>query len=352
MAQIDKALQMAVQARASDLHLATGNTLIIRQFGKLKRVKSGELSAEAAKKLIYEILTPEQREKLEKELQLDFSYDLEGLARFRGNAILQRKGIDATFRIIPLNIPTLDQLGLPPVVKKFCDFTQGMILVTGATGQGKTTTLASLVDHINSSRPVHILTIEDPIEFVHPVKMGVVNQRQLGKHTLSFGNALKASLREDPNVVMVGELRDLETVELAVHAAETGFLVMGTLSTSSAPKTITKLIDSFPPEAQNQIRTMVAVSLRAVISQKLIPRADGKGMVMAAEILIGTAPIANLIRTEKVFQIPSMMTTGRGIGMQLMDDSILVLYKEGKITEEDALSNVENRRAFEQKTRK
>ena len=210
MAQIDKALQMAVQARASDLHMATGNNLIIRQFGKLKKVKSGELSAEASKQLIYEILTPDQREKLEKELQLDFSYDLEGLARFRGNAILQRKGIDATFRIIPLTIPSLDQLGLPPVVKKFCDFTQGMILVTGATGQGKTTTLASLVDHINASRPVHILTIEDPIEFVHPVKMGVVNQRQLGKHTLSFGNALKASLREDPNVVMVGELRDLE----------------------------------------------------------------------------------------------------------------------------------------------
>lgn len=349
MAQIDKALQMAVQARASDLHLATGNTLIIRQFGKLKKIKSGEISAEAAKKFIYEILTPEQRQELEKNLQLDFSYELDGVARFRGNVILQRKGIDATFRIIPLQIPTIEQLGLPPVIKKFCNFTQGMILVTGATGQGKTTTLASLVDHINSSRAVHILTIEDPIEFVHPVKMGVVNQRQLGKHTLSFGNALKASLREDPNVVMVGELRDLETVELAVHAAETGFLVMGTLSTSSAPKTITKLIDSFPPEEQNQIRTMVAVSLRAVISQKLIPRADGKGMVMAAEILIGTAPIANLIRTEKVFQIPSMMTTGRGVGMQSMDDSILALYKEGKITAEDAMSNVENKKAFEQK---
>jgi twitching motility protein PilT len=226
--------------------------------------------------------------------------------------------LDATFRIIPSRIPTLDELGLPDIVKKFCDFHQGILLVTGATGQGKSTTMASMIDLINSSRPVHILTIEDPIEFVHPIKRGVVNQRELGRHTRSFANALKAALREDPDLIMVGELRDIESIRLAITAGETGHLVMGTLATSSGPKTIDRIIDSFPSDEQNQIRAMLAEGLRAVITQKLLPAIDGKTQILATEIMIGTLPLANLIRTEKTFQIPSVMQTGRGQGMQSM----------------------------------
>ncbi len=292
------------------------------------------------------MLTPGQIKNLEQHLQLDFGYDLKGVARFRGNVIVQRKGLDATFRIIPANIPSLADLGLPPVALKFCDFHQGLILVTGATGQGKSTTLAAMIDLINSSRPVHILTVEDPIEFVHPIKRGLVNQRQLGTHTRSFANALRAALREDPDVIMIGELRDLESIRLAITAAETGHLVMGTLSTSSGPKTVDRLIDSFPPDEQNQIRTMLSESLRAVVTQKLLPAADGKGQVLASEIMIGTVPLANLIRTEKTFQLPSIMQTGRAQGMQLMDDSIMQLLQAKKITLQTAKDAAENKKRF------
>jgi len=344
MAKLDKVLQMAVQARASDLHVPTGDTFLIRQFGRLKRVKSERLAPEAARNLVYEILSPTQRKLLEKDLQLDFSYEIEGLARFRGNVILQRRGLDAAFRIVPLTIPGLDQLGLPPVVKRFCDFHQGLILVTGATGQGKSTTMAAMTDLINSNRPVHILTVEDPIEFVHPIKRGVVNQRQLGAQTRSFANALRAALRQDPDVIMVGELRDLESIRLATTASETGHLVIGTLATSSGPKTVDRVIDSFPPGEQNQIRTMLAEGLRAVVTQKLLPRIDGQGLVLAAEIMIGTVPLANLIRTEKTFQLPSIMQTGRNMGMQSMDDSILDLYQARKISARVAYEYAENKK--------
>lgn len=346
MAQIDALLKSAVRAQASDVHIATGSSFIFRQFGKLKRIKSPEVKPDVAKKLIYEILNPNQRTVLEQNLQIDFSYEIKGLARFRGNVILQRKGLDATFRVIPLKIPTIEELGLPPVVQKFCDFHQGLILVTGATGQGKSTTLASMIDLINSTRPVHILCIEDPIEFVHPLKVGVVNQRQLGMHTRSFSNALRAALREDPDVIMVGELRDLESIRLAVTAAETGHLVLGTLSTSSGPKTVDRLIDSFPSDEQNQIRTMLAEGLRAVITQRLLPHASGTGLVLAAEIMIGTVPLANLIRTEKTYQLSSVMQTGRAQGMQSMDDSIRQLLNAKKITIEIAREFAENKKAF------
>ncbi|MBI5250659.1 MAG: type IV pilus twitching motility protein PilT [Desulfomonile tiedjei] len=346
MAQIDSLLHMAVQSKASDVHVATGSCFILRQFGRLRAVKSPILAPEAAKSLIYEILTPGQRKHLEQNLQLDFGYDLKGVARFRGNVILQRKGLDATFRIIPAKLPSLSDLGLPPVVVKFCDFHQGLILVTGATGQGKSTTLASMIDLINSSRPVHILTVEDPIEFVHPVKKGLVNQRQLGVHTRSFANALRAALREDPDVIMVGEMRDLESIRLAITAAETGHLVMGTLSTSSGPKTVDRLIDSFPPDEQNQIRTMLSESLRAVITQKLLPAADGRSQVLVSEIMIGTVPLANLIRTEKTFQLPSIMQTGRAQGMQLMDDSIMQVLQAKKISVQTAQEAAENKKRF------
>lgn len=346
MAQIDSLLHMAVQSKASDVHVVTGNCFMLRQFGRLRRIKSSILTPEAAQTLIYEVLSPSQKKYLEQNLQLDFGYDLKGVARFRGNVILQRKGLDATFRIVPATIPRLSDLGLPPVVTKFCDFHQGLILVTGATGQGKSTTLASMIDLINSSRPVHILTIEDPIEFVHPVKMGLVNQRQLGVHTRSFSNALRAALREDPDVIMVGEMRDLESIRLAITAAETGHLVMGTLSTSSGPKTVDRLIDSFPPDEQNQIRTMLSESLRAVITQKLLPAADGRSQVLACEIMIGTVPLANLIRSEKTFQLPSIMQTGRAQGMQLMDDCIMQLLQAKKITMQTAQDAAENKKRF------
>jgi twitching motility protein PilT len=237
-------------------------------------------------------------------------------------------------------------LGLPPIVKKFCDYHQGLILVTGATGQGKSTTLASMLDYINSRRPVHILTIEDPIEYVHPKKVGLVNQRQLGTHTKSFSNALKAALREDPDVIMVGELRDLESIRLAVTAAETGHLVIGTLATSSGPKTVDRIIDSFPADEQNQIRAMLAEGLRAVITQRLMPRVDGAGVALACEIMIGTAPLANMIRTEKTHMLTSIMQTGRNLGMQLMDDAIADLLTDKVIDKATALKNAESRKRF------
>lgn len=346
MAKLDELLQKATKARASDLHIATGSPFVIRQFGQLKPLPSPDLSAEESYKLIYEILTPVQKKILETNLQLDFSYELKGLARFRGNIINQRRGLDATFRIIPPRIPTFKELHLPDVVQKFCDFHQGLILVTGATGQGKTTTQASLLDFINTSRPVHILTVEDPIEFVHPTKVGVVNQRQLGVHTRSFANALRAALREDPDVIMVGELRDLESISLAVTAAETGHLVVGTLATSSGPKTVDRIIDSFPADEQNQIRAMLAEGLRAVITQRLLPRLDGKGQILACEIMIGTLPLANMIRTEKTHMLHSVMQTGRNIGMQTMDDAIDDLLNQELIDRETAMKYSESKKRF------
>ncbi len=348
MAKLDSLLTMAVQTGASDVHVVTGEQFVLRQYGRLKKVKSPPLTPEASKSLIYEILTPNQRKILEKDYQLDFSYEIKGLARFRGNVIVQRKGLDAAFRVIPYKIPELEELGLPPVVKKFCDFHQGLVLITGATGQGKSTTLAAMVDQINSSRAEHIVTVEDPIEFVHPIKKGVVNQRQLGRHTLSYTNALRSAMRQDPDVIVVGEMRDQQSITLAVTAGETGHLVLGTLATSSGPKTVDRIVDSFPPDEHSQIRTLLAEGLRAVITQKLLPRADGKGMVLACEIMIGTVPLANLIRAEKTYQIPSIMQTGRSIGMQSMDDAIMELCKEGKITAETAYQCAENKKAFSQ----
>jgi len=346
MAEIDAVLRWSVRERASDLHLATGSPFVIRRFGQLKRVKSADLTAEKARELIYEILTPAQRKILEQNLQLDFSYEIQGISRFRGNAIMQRMGLSATFRIIPAAIPTLDALGLPPIAKDLCDFNQGLILVTGATGQGKSTTLAAMIDLINSKRPVHIVTVEDPIEFVHPLKKGIVNQRQLGLHTKSFTNALRAALREDPDVIMVGELRDLDSIRLAVTAAETGHLVLGTLSTSSGHKTVDRVIDSFPSDEQNQVRTMLAEGLRAVITQRLLPKIGEDGLVLATEILIGTLPVVNLIRTEKTFQLSSIMQTGKAQGMQLMDESLAQLVEAGLISLETARSHAENKKRF------
>ncbi len=346
MAELDEVLIGATNARASDLHLAPGEPFVIRQFGRLIKSNSASLTREKCEHLIYELLDDEQKEILNKRLQLDFAYEIPDFARFRGSAMRHHAGISASFRIISFEIPTFEKLGLPDTMKKIMDNHQGLVLVTGATGQGKSTTLAALVDYVNTNRAHHILTIEDPIEFVHPLKRCAVNQRQLGRDTLAYGNALRAALREDPDVIVVGELRDLETVSLAISAAETGHLVLGTLATSSAPKTIDRIVDSFPAEEQGQIRAMLGESLKAVITQRLIPRADLTAMALALEILIGTLPMATLIRDGKVFQIPSMMQMGKAVGMQIMDESIMSLLKAGTISAKEAYLNANNKALF------
>lgn len=346
MAELDKVLKAATDAKASDLHLAPGEPFVLRQFGRLIKIQSPSLTRERCEQLIYELLENEQKETLNSQLQLDFAYEIPEVARFRGSAMRHHAGLSASFRIIPFEIPTFEKLGLPDTVKKIMDNHQGLVLVTGATGQGKSTTMAAMVDYVNTKRAHHIITVEDPIEFIHPMKRCAVNQRQLGRDTLAYANALRAALREDPDVIAVGELRDLETISLAISAAETGHLVIGTLATSSAPKTVDRIIDSFPAAEQGQIRAMLGESLKAVITQRLIPRADLTAMALALEILIGTLPMANLIRDGKVFQIPSMMQMGKAEGMQIMDESIMSLLRAGTISAEEAYLNANNKALF------
>jgi len=338
---------MAVNLKASDIHIVPGEPFVLRHFSKLRKVKNNPLSPEQCKKAIYEILSEDQQKRLKNELQLDFAIEIPNLGRFRGSAMVHHNGLSAVFRVIPFEIPTLKELGMPAGVNTLLDNHQGLILVTGATGHGKSTTLAAMVDYLNTNRAHHILTVEDPIEFIHPVKRGTVNQRQLGRDTLSYANALKSALREDPDVIVIGELRDLETISLAISAAETGHLVIGTLATSSAPKTIDRIIDAYPPGEQSQIRAMLSEALRAVVTQRLIPGTDNKSMKLALEILTGTLPLANLIRDGKTFQIPSMMQTGKGAGMMIMDESILALLKAKKISLKDATANANNKKLFE-----
>ena len=336
MATLDKVFKAAINFNASDVHIVPGEPFIIRRLARMVKMKSDKLSPERARQIISEILTADQQKKLMQDKQLDFAYEISDLGRFRGSAMVHNNGLSAVFRVITPKIKTLEELGLPDVVTKVLDNHQGLILVTGATGQGKSTTLAGMVDYINTNRSHHVLSIEDPIEFIHPKKRGVVNQRQLARDTLSYENALRAALREDPDVIVIGEMRSLETISMAISAAETGHLVIGTMATFSAPKTIDRIIDAYPPDEQNQIRAMLGESFRAVITQRLIPTADEKNMAMASEILIGTVPMSKLIRDGKTFQIPSMMQTGKGAGMQIMDECILSLLQEGKITPQSA----------------
>jgi twitching motility protein PilT len=346
MPRIDSVLTKAVEIGASDLHLAVGAPPTVRHFGQLKRFKFPDLTPDMTRSLVYEILTPDQRARLEADWELDFAYEIPGVARFRCNAFHQRKGLDACFRSIKPQIPTVESLGLPDALRTACDNHQGLILVTGPANSGKSTTLAALVDLINSTRPHHVLTVEDPIEYVHPIKKAAVNQRQLGSHTRSFANALRAALREDPDVIMVGELRDLETITLAISASETGHLVIGSMNTSSAHKTVDKVIDSYPSGQQNQIRTMLGESLKAVFTQRLLPRADGRGVALAYELLLGSRQLASLIKDGKTFQIPNLMQTGRARGMRLMDDSLLELLKAGTIALEVAHRNATSAKQF------
>jgi len=350
MAELEKVFEAAFKFNASDVHISPGEPYMLRRIGKLVKIKSGELDPDRCKSVIYEILNEDQKKKLEENYQLDFALDIKNIGRFRGSAMMHHNGLSAVFRAIPANIPTLEALKLPAIIPKVLDNHQGLILVTGATGQGKSTTLAAMVDYINSNRSHHILTIEDPIEFIHPLKRGVVNQRQLGRDTLSYSNALRGALREDPDVIMIGELRDFETISLAISAAETGHLVIGTLSTSSAAKTVDRIIDSYPPDEQNQIRAMLSESIRAIITQRLIPNHDGTRMVLALEVLIGTLSMANLIRDSKTFQIPSLMQTGKSVGMKIMDESILELLKEGHISRSEAVRNANDPKLFSDST--
>lgn len=327
---------------ASDLHLKTGMSPAIRIHGGLRDLPYPPLAPEVCETSLLAILDDEQQAQFAREHDLDFCFDGGSLGRFRTNYLSEHRGLDGVFRLIPPHVPSLEELQLPPQVKRFTEYRVGIVLVTGPKGSGKTTTLAAMVDIINSSRAEHIITVEDPIEFVQPCKKGHVNQRQVGLHTKSFSNALRSALREAPDVIMVGEMRDLETTSLAITAAETGHLVLATLHTPDAVRTIGRVLDVFPAKEQPQIRAMLSESLRGIISQLLVPGADGHSMVLATEILVNTQAIGHLIREEKVHQIRGLMQTGKQYGMTLMEESLVRLAKEGRITKETALDWAED----------
>lgn len=339
MASIDGLLKEMVEQQASDLHLTTGASPFLRVHGGMVPLTQyREFSNQEVQGLLFEILTEKQKKAFVEKWELDFAYQVPALGRFRVNIFMQRKGLGAVFRIIPEQIKTAEELGLPNSLLDLIDCEKGLVLVTGPTGSGKSTTLAALIDHINKTKDAHIVTVEDPIEFVHQNNKCLVNQREVGTHTKSFANALRSALREDPDIILVGELRDLDTISLALTAAETGHLVFATLHTNSAAKTIDRIIDVFSEGQQQQIRTMLAESLRGVIAQTLFKKSDGGGRVPAYEIMRSTRAIANLIREGKNHQIPSAIQTGSRYGMVLFEKSVEDLLKRGKITREDAHS--------------
>jgi twitching motility protein PilT len=346
MAQIDAFFKLMHEQGASDLHLVSGQQPVIRIRGEMERVKYHELENDELKTILYEI-TPEHKIKqFEETGDLDFAYEVPGLARYRANFFQQKYGVAAVFREIPSTILTAQQLGLPPVITKLASLPRGLVLVTGPTGSGKSTTLAAIIDEANRIRKDHIITVEDPIEFVHKSQSCIVNHREVGIHTKSFSAALRGALREDPDIIMVGEMRDLETISLAVEAASTGHLVFGTLHTTSAAKTLDRVIEVFPASEQMQIRSTLADGIRAVIAQVLFKRVDKPGRCAALEILIATPAVRNLIRESKTFQIPSMIQTGKKFGMQLLDDSIMELFKKGWISADEAYTKANEKAKF------
>lgn len=338
---ISQLLHFAAQQDASDLHISAGESPMIRLHGDIKRIKAPPLTPEQTHALLYDIMNDSQRKNFEEKNDLDFSMQLGDIARFRVNVFRQNRGLSAVFRKIPTKILTLGELGMPKILADLSRVEKGLVLVTGPTGSGKSTTLAGMIDLINDELEGHLLTIEDPIEFVHQSKKCLVSQREIGPHSNSFANALKAALREDPDIILVGELRDLETIQLALTAAETGHLVFGTLHTSSAPKTVDRIIDVFPPNQQSQVRAMFAESIQAVITQTLC-RKKGGGRVAALEILTGTTAVKNLIREGKIHQIPSAMQTSQAAGMQTLEMHIKDLYFKGLITKETAIEKTGN----------
>ena len=335
MAKIDELFRIMVEKGASDLHLSSGAPPLLRLHGDMVAIEGKPaLDNAGIQELVFEIINDKQKRSFVENWELDCSYHIPNLSRFRVNVFMQRRGMGAVFRVIPTEILSADKLGLPENVTKLVECDRGLILVTGPTGSGKSTTLAAMIDAINRHEQAHILTIEDPIEFVHENQMSLINQREVGSHTKSFAKALKAALREDPDIILVGEMRDLETIELAMTAAETGHLVFGTLHTNSAAKTVDRIIDAFPQAQQAQVRVMLAESLRGVVAQTLFPRADKPGRVAALEILINTFAVANLIREGKTFQIPSVMQTSAASGMQTFQTALKRLVDEGKLTKE------------------
>ena len=336
MAKIDAFFKLMNEQGASDLHLIAGSQPILRVHGDMERVKYKALENDELKAMLYEI-APENKIKVFEETgDVDFAYEIPNLARYRANYFQQKWGVGAVFREIPSTILTAEQLGLPKVITKLSMLHKGMVLVTGPTGSGKSTTLAAMMDYVNRNKKSHIITVEDPVEFVHKSQSCIVNHREVGVHTKGFKSALRGALREDPDIILVGEMRDLETIELALEAASTGHLVFGTLHTQSAAKTVDRIIDVFPAHQQSQIRTTLSESLKGVVAQNLFKRIDKKGRMAVLEVLVVTPAVANLIREGKTFQIPSAIQTGKKYGMQSLDDAILIALEAKKISPEDA----------------
>lgn len=327
-----------VERNASDLHLVPGVPPYIRVDGKLEPLDMPVIAPEVLKDLIYSILSEQQIKTLEKELELDFAYSISGVSRFRGNILYQRGTLGAAFRVVPYKIPNIESLGLPNGVKDLCSLSQGLVLVTGPTGSGKSTTLAAMINYINSNRSLNILTLEDPIEFLHKHDKSIVCQREIGSDTHSFSTALRHALRHDPDVILIGEMRDLDSISIALTAAETGHLVLSTLHTQNAPLSISRIIDVFNDDKRAYIRQQLSNSLQGIISQQLVPRIDGKGRVVAVEFMLSTPAVRNLIREGKEHQLYSVIQTGNAQGMQTMDQALYKLYREGKISMENALN--------------
>ena len=343
---IDDLLKLTVEKGASDLHIAVGVPPILRIDGQLISTNYERLTPQYTQRLCYDILTDEQIQRFESTFELDLSYSLAKISRFRVNVYKDKGTVAAAFRVIPARIPALRELGLPAILEDLARKPRGLILVTGPTGSGKSTTLAAMVNQINSERSVHIITIEDPIEYLHTHKFSIVNQRELGADTKSFGNALRSALREDPDVILVGEMRDLDTISTAITCAETGHLVLATLHTNNAPQTVDRIVDVFPPEQQEQIRFMLSNNLEAVVCQQLLPRAGMPGRVCAMEVMIASSAIRNLIREAKAHQITSALQTSANLGMQTMDQSLRDLYQKGLISYDEALSRAMNPEEF------
>ena len=345
--RIHELLTFAVQNNASDIHIAAGEIPAVRIDGEVRRLDLEALAPDDAKRLAYSIMNEKQKTIFENEMEIDFSIGLKGLARFRVNVFTQARGVALALRQIPTRVRTLEELKAPSIFQTIAGYRKGLVLVTGPTGSGKSTTLAAIIDYINKNRAEHILTIEDPIEFVHVPQKCVINQREVGSHTHSFSAALRSALREDPDVILLGEMRDLETVSMALTAAETGHLVFGTLHTNSCPETIDRVIDAYPHEQQAQVRTMLSVALQAVVTQMLMRPRGGKGRIAVHEIMTITPAIRNLIRENKLFQIPSMMQSSKGEGMQTMEMALKDLVARNVITRDQAIAATSNPKMFD-----
>jgi twitching motility protein PilT len=349
MAQIDEFFRYMKSHEGSDLHLAAGLPPHIRRHGRLEAVSgTSTLSDSALRQLLRELVTEAQWNTFESAQDLDFAYALAGVARFRANFFVQENGAGAVFRMIPEKILTLEQLNAPAALSKLADLSSGLVLVTGPTGSGKSTTLAGIIDLINTQHARHIVTIEDPVEFIHPNKKSTLSQREVGKDTLGFANALRSAIRQDAEVILVGEMRDYETISLAITAAEMGALVFGTLHTNNAAKTIDRVIDAFPPDQQNQARTMLSESLAAVVSQLLLRKKDGAGRVAVQEILLKTPGLANIVREGNITMLGSVIQGGKGMGMQAMDDALYARVKDESVSAEEAVQKAVNKRRFDE----